>query len=268
VRDPIFIRRVEDHDGNVLMQADARPRRVISEETAFLMTTMLADVVESGTAISARTVGFTLPAAGKTGTTNRFVDAWFIGFTPKLIAGVWVGFDQPRTIVKNGFAGQLAVPLWARFMMRATRGDPPLWFNPPADIVAVDVCRLSGQLPSEGCRHAASVSPAGELTYKSMVYRDYFVHGREPLATCLAHQAQYAPYPEPYFAVSAFDGFEPLFPAAPPDFVLGPVPTSRIDAVATSGIAPRRVETPPQPQPASPESVLPLPPPPETPPVQ
>lgn len=267
VRDPIFIRRVEDQDGHVLMQADARARRVLSAETAFLMTTMLADVIESGTAMSARRAGFALPAAGKTGTTNRFVDAWFVGFTPKLVAGVWVGFDQPRTIVKNGFAGQLAVPLWARFMMRATQGDPPLWFNPPAGIVAVDVCRLSGQLPSEGCRYAGSISPAGELSYKSMVYSDYFVHGREPLTTCLAHQAQYAPYPEPYFAESAFDGFAPLFPAAPPDFVLGPVPTSGIDAVATSGIAPRRIEAPPPPR-ASPESVLPPPAPPEAPPVQ
>jgi penicillin-binding protein 1A len=291
VRDPVFIRRVEDHDGRVLMQADPRPRRVISEETAFLMTTMLADVIESGTAISARSVGFTLPAAGKTGTTNKFVDAWFVGFTPKLLAGVWVGFDQPHTIVKNGFAGQLAVPLWARFMMRATQGDPPLWFNPPADIVGVEVCRLSGQLPSEGCRHAPSISPTGELSYKSMVYSDYFMRGREPLATCLMHQTLYEPYPEPYFSVSAFDGYEPLFPAAP--VFAPPVPTSGIDAVATSGIAPRRAELPPPtvievpaakevdrlapividvpvapPPRSSPESVLPPPEPPEPPPVQ
>ena len=105
--------------------------------------------------------GFTLPAAGKTGTTNDFVDAWFVGFTPRLVAGVWVGFDTPRTIVKNGFAGQLAVPMWARFMKAATKGSAAAWFKPPRDVVAVEVCRLSGNLPGEGCRHAASVSRDG-----------------------------------------------------------------------------------------------------------
>ena len=236
VRDPTFIRRVEDQDGNVLMQADPRPRRVISEETAFLMTTMLADVVESGTAISARSVGFTLPAAGKTGTTNNFVDAWFVGFTPKLVAGVWVGFDQPQTIVKNGFAGQIAVPLWARFMMRATIKDGPLSFSPPPGVVPIEVCRLSGNLPVEGCRYAASILPTGETSYKSMVYTDYFVRGREPVATCLIHQVQYAPYPEPYFAVTAFDNDEPLIPPVPPVAALPVLP----EPVATSGVMPRR----------------------------
>ena len=236
VRDPIFIRRVEDQDGNVLMQADPRPRQVISEETAFLMTTMLADVVESGTARSARNVGFTFPAAGKTGTTNNFVDAWFVGFTPKLVAGVWVGFDQPHTIVKNGFAGQIAVPLWARFMMRATVKDGPLSFSPPVGVVPIEVCRLSGNLPVEGCRYATSILPTGELSQKSMVYTDYFVRGREPLATCLLHQVQYAPYPEPYFAVTAFDNDEPLIPPVPPGASLPELP----EPVATSGVVPRR----------------------------
>ena len=121
VNDPIFIRRVEDQDGTILFQAASKPRRAVSETTAFMMATMLADVIDAGTANRARVIGFTLPAAGKTGTTNDFVDAWFVGFTPKLVAGVWVGFDKPRTILKNAFAGQLAVPMWARFMKAATR---------------------------------------------------------------------------------------------------------------------------------------------------
>ena len=122
-------------------------------------------------------MGFTLPAGGKTGTTNDFVDAWFVGFTPSLVAGVWVGFDTPRTIIKNGFAGFLAVPVWARFMKVATKNDAAAWFQPPRGVVAVEVCRLSGKLPGEGCRNAASISPTGEITYKSMVYTDYFVRG-------------------------------------------------------------------------------------------
>ena len=228
VREPLFIRRVEDQEGNILFESDPKPRRAISETTAFLMTTMLADVIDAGTANSARQMGFTRPAAGKTGTTNNFVDAWFVGFTPRLVAGVWVGFDQPRMIVKNGFAGHLAVPMWTRFMKTATAGDPDESFGTPHDIVAVEVCRLSGSLPGNGCRNAASISATGEITYKSMVYVDYFVRGREPLRTCAAHAAEYLPYPEPSFAEAAFDGLpsllgtervvsEPMLLVAPPE---------------------------------------------------
>ena len=211
----IFIRRVEDQDGTILFEADSKPRRAVSETTAFMMATMLADVIDAGTANRARSVGFNLPAAGKTGTTNDFVDAWFVGFTPKLVAGVWVGFDKPRTILKNGFAGQLAVPMWARFMKAATRTHGPVWFEPPPDVVAVEVCRLSGHLPGAGCRNAASISPTGEITYKSMVYTDYFVRGTEPYGTCAVHAVEYLPYPEPYFAVSAFDNLGEAFGAIP-----------------------------------------------------
>ena len=218
VREPVFIRRAEDQDGRVLFQGDAKPRRAVSESTAFLMATMLADVVDAGTANSARRLGFALPAAGKTGTTNDFVDAWFVGFTPKLGAGVWVGFDRPRTIVRNGFAGQIAVPMWARFMKAATRGDGEVWLEPPPDVVEVAVCRRSGNLPGAGCRHAASMSANGEITYKSMVYRDYFVRGREPYRVCTSHATDYQPYPEPVFAATAFDAVSPesaITPDAP-----------------------------------------------------
>jgi penicillin-binding protein 1A len=206
VREPVFIRRVEDEDGAVVFRADSRPRRVFSEATAFLMSTILADVIDAGTANRARSVGFTLPAAGKTGTTNDFVDAWFVGFTPTVVAGVWVGFDQPRTIVRNGFAGQLAVPMWARFMKAATKGDRSTWFQPPRNVVSVDVCRVSGSLPGAGCRNAPSISRTGEITYRSMIYREYFVRGREPKATCAVHAVESTPYPEPYFTATALEG--------------------------------------------------------------
>ena len=205
VRDPVFIRRVEDSDGTVLFEGDARPRRAVSEVTAFLMSSMLADVIDTGTANRARRIGFSLPAAGKTGTTNDFVDAWFVGYTPKIVSGVWVGFDRPRTIVKNGFAAHLAVPMWAAFMKAATRNDPKTWFEPPRNVVAVDVCRVSGMLPSPGSSNAASVGRNGEVSYRSMVYTDYFVRGTEPQTTCGVHAAEYFPYPEPFFAVSALD---------------------------------------------------------------
>jgi penicillin-binding protein 1A len=261
VHEPIFITRVEDQDGSILFQADSRSRRAISETTAFLMSAMLADVIDAGTANRARAIGFRLPAAGKTGTTNDFVDAWFVGFTPKVVAGVWVGYDTPRTIIRNGFAGQLAVPMWARFMKSATKDHDAAWFELPRDVVAAEVCRLSGSLPAEGCRNAASVSPTGEISYKSMVYTDYFVRGTEPRHTCAVHAVQYVPYPEPYFAVSPFDDVAPLSPASPVESVLpDPVPAAAPPPVEHAPLTPAAPSHP------DPGSALPPPAPPEAPP--
>ena len=93
--------------------------------TAYLMADMLRGVIDGGTAYGVRQMGFSLPAGGKTGTTNEYKDAWFIGFTPSLVTGVWVGYDQPQTIRRNGYAAELAVPMWTRFMKVATKGMKP-----------------------------------------------------------------------------------------------------------------------------------------------
>jgi 1A family penicillin-binding protein len=183
----VLIRRVEDQDGRVLYEEHDTATRAVSEQTAFLMTTMMADVVNAGTAAGARRLGFTLPAAGKTGTTNDFNDAWFIGFTPKLVAGVWVGFDQPHTILPNGFAADIAVPAWAAFMKAATRGEKPEWFTPPAGITTATVCRLSGKLAGEGCEDVEVVNKDGSLERRSMIYSEYFVRGTEPTTFCEMH---------------------------------------------------------------------------------
>jgi len=188
---PTLVRKVETAEGELLFDNTAqRPRRAVSEATAFLMTTMLADVVNAGTAWQARRVGFSLPAAGKTGTTNDYHDAWFVGYTPKLVAGVWVGYDQPRTIVANGYAGDLAVPIWGRFMRQATAADEPEWFRAPATVTTVNVCRLSGKLPVDACRNAVVTDQDGELTVRSQVYTEYFVRGSEPLEFCPVHGGQ------------------------------------------------------------------------------
>jgi penicillin-binding protein 1A len=187
---PILIRRVVDAQGATLFEVTPSAERVVSETTAFLMTHMLADVVNAGTAFKARSGGFTLPAAGKTGTTNDYVDAWFVGFTPNLVAGVWIGFDQPRTIVRNGYAGDLAVPLWASFMKSATRDDKPSWFKPPSGIVAVDVCRISGKLPSSGCDDVAIAKDDGTIVNRSAIQTEYFVKGTEPIESCDLHEGR------------------------------------------------------------------------------
>jgi 1A family penicillin-binding protein len=192
VPEPMLIRRVEDRDGRVLYEAKESSSRAVSETTAFLMSSMLADVVNAGTGSRARRLGFTLPAAGKTGTTNDFNDAWFIGYTPKLVAGVWVGFDQPHTILPNGFAADIAVPMWAKFMKTATRDDKPEWFAPPSGITTATVCRVSGKLATEGCQSVDVVDEQGQLERRSMVYTEYFQRGTEPTVYCDLHPTRNA----------------------------------------------------------------------------
>ena len=187
VRQPVLIRRVEDRDGKVLYQEAGKSHRAVSESTAFLMSSMLSDVINSGTAYRARQAGFVLPAAGKTGTTNDYVDAWFVGFTPHLVTGVWIGFDQPTKIIANGYAGELAVPVWASFMKVATKADKPDWFDRPSNIVTVNVCRVSGKLPNGGCDHVEVVNRDGGLENRSMIYSEYFVKGTEPTELCPLH---------------------------------------------------------------------------------
>jgi penicillin-binding protein 1A len=177
---PVLVRRVESSDGEVLYRSEQVQQRAISEATAFQMTEMLADVVNAGTAWPARREGFLLPAAGKTGTTNEYHDAWFVGFTPRLATGVWVGYDQPRTIIGRGYAAELAVPLWARFMRSATRTDKPEWFSRPGHVTSARICRLSGQLATGAC-HESGVGG------RSLAYVENFVAGTEPTESCRLH---------------------------------------------------------------------------------
>jgi penicillin-binding protein 1A len=228
VPQPMLIRRVEDRDGRALYAATENVHRAITSTTAFLMSTMMADVINAGTGAKARSLGFTLPAAGKTGTTNDFNDAWFVGYTPNLVAGVWVGFDQPHTILPNGFAGDVAVPMWASFMKSATKGDKPDWFAPPAGIVTANVCRLSGKLASDGCENVEVLDKDGHRVRRSMVYTEYFASGTEPTTTCLLHSTR------SFFGTiaSVFKGDEK--PALPHIEDTGIPPQS----AATSGVTP------------------------------
>ena len=250
---PILIRRVEDRDGNVLFEDHDSSTRAISETTAFLMTSMLADVVNAGTAYRARQLGFTLPAAGKTGTTTDFNDAWFVGYTPNLVAGVWVGFDQPHTILPNGFAADLAVPMWTRFMKVATRDDKTEWPEPPSGITTASVCRLSGKLATIGCEDVEVVSESGssrrsrgasgvssgELLRRSMVYTEYFARGTAPTDYCDLH-------PTRGVMTKMADAFSsgPV-KVAPPSLVLSA--ESAPEASAATATAPSEMDLAPEP---------------------
>ena len=150
-RKPTTIRRVEDRHGRVIYRASGEERRVISDASAYQMTSMMADVLNRGTATAARGTGFNLQAAGKTGTSDGFTDAWFVGYTPHLVTGVWFGFDHPRMIMNRGFAGLVAVPPWARFMIAATRHDRNDWFDMPGTLTKVRLCKISGLLATDRC---------------------------------------------------------------------------------------------------------------------
>ena len=150
--------------------------------TAFLMSSMLADVIDSGTAWKARQLGFRLPASGKTGTTNEYRDAWFVGYTQSLTAGVWVGYDTPRQILPgSAYAGDVAVPLWADFMKAATKGDKPEPLVRAAR--RSSPCRSAG-CPASGRPAAATRVPVanddGLVIDQSMIGTEYFVRGTEP----------------------------------------------------------------------------------------
>jgi 1A family penicillin-binding protein len=242
VSKPLLIRRVEDRDGVLLYQSHETSSRAVSDVTAFLMSTMLADVINAGTAARARGLGFKLPAAGKTGATNDYNDAWFVGYTPSLVAGVWVGFDQPRTILPRGFAADVAVPMWASFMKVATENAKPEWLTPPAGVVALNVCRISGQLPSDGCSAVDVVNKSGMVERRSMIYTEYFARGTEPRATCDLHSG----FHQTNSAVGLVATGELPAPPRHDSMTVGPVPppasTSAASADAKAEPAPQAPE--------------------------
>jgi 1A family penicillin-binding protein len=169
---PRLITRVDDADGGAIWYAPEQRRQAISATTAYLMSSMLSDVVSTGTAAAARAAGFRLPAAGKTGTTDDYSDAWFIGYTPRLLTGVWFGLDRPAPIMRSGFGGVVAVPAWAEFMRSATKGAKPEWYSMPSDVERVSICRLSGARATDACRHPEWFAPPLVSTSLSQSWRE------------------------------------------------------------------------------------------------
>ncbi|MDH7515941.1 MAG: penicillin-binding transpeptidase domain-containing protein, partial [Bacteroidota bacterium] len=166
---PIAITRIEDRDGRLIEQQNSGPlREVLSRETAFIMTSMMRSVITGGTGSSTRAY-FNGPAAGKTGTTQDYADAWFVGFTPNLVAGVWTGFDD-RRITFTGSYGQgsvAAAPIWGRFM-KYVYGDrriklPILDFVQPESVVQERICLASQSLATPFC-------PATAVEYVNRKY--------------------------------------------------------------------------------------------------
>lgn len=143
--EPIYITRILDRDGNVVQENRPHLISIISPQTAYIMTALLQSVVEEGTGRRVRALG--RPCAGKTGTTDEVRDAWFIGFTPQLVTGVWVGFDDLKPLGKHETGAVAASPIWLDFMQRVLRSEPILAFRVPEGIVFVKINPDTGYFP-------------------------------------------------------------------------------------------------------------------------
>jgi membrane carboxypeptidase/penicillin-binding protein len=160
---PHGITKVLDADAALAWADDEEdPARVLSAEAAYQTLSMLRDVVDYGTGSAARTMGVSFPVAGKTGTTNEFKDAWFVGFSSAVVVGVWVGYDQPEPIGREAYSARVALPIWADFMRRTTRLLPPQDFKPPAGLHTREMCRVSYLKPVEDCPTYYEVFKAGD----------------------------------------------------------------------------------------------------------
>jgi 1A family penicillin-binding protein len=170
---PRSITKVLDDSDAAALDVDVEQDRVISPQVAYQMVALLSDVVERGTGSPARQLGVTFPAGGKTGTTDDFKDAWFVGFSSSIVAGVWVGFDQPRTIGDDAYGARLALPIWANFMRRAARVRLPAVFDRPGGLVEEQLCSVSYRQPVDGCP----------------IYTEYLKDGDDvPRSLCQVHR--------------------------------------------------------------------------------
>jgi penicillin-binding protein 1A len=166
---PHLLMRIDDRAGRTVWASPpALGPPALDSNVAFIVRDMMRDVVERGTAASVRrTLPATVPAAGKTGTTNDNTDVWFVGMTPELVAGVWLGFDQPRPIATGAAGGTFAAPIWARMMATYYLGREPGTWMPPATLISADLDRSTGAL-------ADATTPAERR------YTEYFLPGTEP----------------------------------------------------------------------------------------
>jgi penicillin-binding protein 1B len=156
---------------DVTKKPSADLRRVARPDTTFLVTNMMRSVLNEGTAAGARAAGFTLDAAGKTGTTNDLRDAWFVGFTPDLLTVVWVGFDDNQPVGLSG--AKAALPIWTQFMKTALAGHASVPFEAPEGISFVDIDPDTGKLATPTCPR---------------VFREAFIAGTEPTQACELHR--------------------------------------------------------------------------------
>ncbi len=177
--EPSYVLRIVDRYGNILEEnSSPQKEEVLGDQTAYVMTSLLQTVVNSGTGYGARLLGFDRPAGGKTGTTDECMDNWFIGFTPQITAGVWVGYDDKTVIGEDVTGATTALPIWARFMIKAQQNLPLENFKEPPGIVHTVVCAQSGLLPTDKCPSTT---------------QEVFIAGTQPEEYCNLHPSRGRP---------------------------------------------------------------------------
>lgn len=170
--EPYSVVSVVDRWGRVLEEHQMERRAVIDEKSAYLITNMLETVLSNGTAIRARAMGFRHPAAGKTGTTDSNLDAWFVGYSPRYVCGVWVGYDEKKPMGKWMEGSHAALPIWTLLMKEAHQGLPLAPFEIPEGISTLAVCAESGLLPTRYCEKTKE---------------EVFISSRQPRRSCDRH---------------------------------------------------------------------------------
>ncbi len=169
-----FVRSIRDLDNNIIEENAPEHRQVIEKETAFIMNYLLQGVVRSGTGWRARALP--APIGGKTGTTNDFTDAWFIGFTPSLTVGVWVGFDQKKSLGWEQTGSEAASPIFVSFMEKYLAKYPETGkFSPPSGVYMIDIDKYTGRLVTPDCLYP---------------FHEAFLPGTEPLEFCNEEEHQ------------------------------------------------------------------------------
>lgn len=176
--EPYMIERVEDRYGNLVELHLPKSREVIDERTNAIMVSMLQSVIDGGTGAPARSVhGFHAPAGGKTGTTDDYSDAWFVGFVPRLACGVWVGFDEKKTIGSRMTGTAAALPAWSAIMKKAVKELGAEEFSAPRGLIRVTTCRDTGLLALPDCPKVS----------------DLYRPGHQPTRSCPIHAQYLAP---------------------------------------------------------------------------
>lgn len=171
---PISILKIVDAEGRVLEENGIESEPVIDPKVAYIVTNMLESVVNEGTGYAIRKLGFSYPAAGKTGTTDDYTDTWFVGYTPDLVCGVWVGYDQKKIIFHGATGGGVSAPIWADFMNGITSVISGSDFIKPDSVTFVRVCDLTGYLFTPKCPKARD---------------EVFIVGTEPKQECKFHKS-------------------------------------------------------------------------------
>lgn len=171
-----MIHKIVDRYGRVLEDNTAvQKEEVLSEQTAYIMVSMMQSVVKAGTGQRSQWLGFTRPAGGKTGTSDNFCDNWFIGYTPQITAGCWVGFDEKLSLGRNQDGAKNGVPVWTEFMIAAHDSLPIVDFAEPEGIVHLDICLESGELATDRCEQ---------------VRNDIFTTDNQPTRACHIHPSK------------------------------------------------------------------------------